>query len=119
MQDYVTDDRDSHTPIKDSALYIHDSQVDRQNQDPHPVDAQGKKLLDLCKSSRLRILNGRTMGDRSGKLTRFPDACRESPSTLDYMLSDCEIRPKIKFLTILPNLGISDCMCLLIQNLLV
>jgi hypothetical protein len=112
MRDYVTDDGDSHTPINDSTLYIHDSHMDRQNQDPHAVDAQGKKLLELCKSSRIRILNGRTNGDRTGKLTRYPDTLRESPSTLDYVLSDCEILCKIKSLTILPHFGVSDHECL-------
>ena len=42
----------------------------------------------MCKNSHVRILNGRTRGDRTGRFTRFPLSLRETPSTLDYMLAD-------------------------------
>ena len=32
---------------------------------------RGKELLDICISSRLRILNGRTFGDFMGKFTSY------------------------------------------------
>ena len=118
MNDFVLDDGDDHTPVNDIDMYMHDSYMSRQNVDTHAVDAQGKKLLELCKNSRVRILNGRTNGDRFGKFTRFPAAIRESPSTIDYVLADCEIRQQIKSLTVLPSYGLSDheCLCLAINT---
>ena len=56
----------------------------------------------------MRILNGRTPGDRRGNLTRFPLSLRESPSTLDYIASDIPTMKVINTLTVMPHLGLSD-----------
>ena len=84
------------------------TQLYRRNCDKHPVDEQGRKFLELCKSSGIRILNGRMPGDRQGSFTRYPMAFRESPSTLDYMAGDEELLRKIKSFIILPHNGLSD-----------
>ena len=39
--------------------------TERQNQDKH-VNAFGRKLINLCKTLQLRILNGRVLGDLRG-----------------------------------------------------
>ena len=36
------------------------------------VNHNGKLLLELCKSVSARILNGRLVGDTSGRFTRLP-----------------------------------------------
>ena len=54
----------------------------RKNQDVQ-TNTQGKRLIDLCISSGIRILNGRHNGDPSGKLTCYtPRGC----SVVDYVV---------------------------------
>ena len=111
--DSVIDLNDKHSPINDVVTYNCDIPIKRNNADKHMVDSQGKRLLELCKNSRIRILNGRLPGDRRGNLTRFPLSLRESPSTLDYMATDTELFKEVKSFYVLPNLGVSDhdCLC--------
>ena len=72
---------------------------------------KGKALLDL-RNGRLRILNGRTRGDRYGKFTRYPLSVRETPSTLDYIIADANMTQNIMSFMVLSNLGLSDHECL-------
>ena len=110
--DFVNDNQDLHSPVMDIDTYITDKPCKRNNRDKHSVDKQGEALLSLCKNNRMRILNGRTKGDRYGKFTRYPLAMRESPSTLDYIIVDTDILPKIMSFIVLSNLGVSDHECL-------
>ena len=48
--------------------YVTDTELRRVNQD-FIISWHGKNLLDLCLSSRLRILNGRFLGDSLGYFT--------------------------------------------------
>ena len=89
--DFVLYQDDNHSPIMDIPTYFIDDHLKRENCDKHSVDKQGETLINLCKNSRMRILNGKTKGDRYGRYTRFPLAIRESPSTLDYAIADMEI----------------------------
>ena len=110
--DFVLDQDDKHSPIMDIPNYVSDDPLRRENCDKHSVDKQGETLLNLCKNSRMRILNGRTKGDRYGRYTRFPLAIRESPSTLDYAIADIEIMNEVASFLVLSNLGLSDHECL-------
>ena len=65
--------------------YIQDVPLSRSNQDTSQVNPHGKKLLDLCKSSGLRIVNGRTLGDTNGRYTCF--SYNGNPSVIDYALA--------------------------------
>ena len=56
--DYVTDQMDDHSPVNLIENYHFDKPVQRNNSDKHPIDKQGEMLLNLCKSNRIRILNG-------------------------------------------------------------
>ena len=62
--DFVSDIDDKHLPIHQIATYNCNTPIKRNNTDRHGVDAQGRRLLDLCKNNR--ILNGRCSSD-SGK----------------------------------------------------
>ena len=104
----VSDIQDDHSPANNIETYNFDSPLQRRNEDKRPVNAQGKKFLSLCKNCRIRILNGRTEGDRSGKFTRYPVALREYPSTLDYMVTDTELLHEMEFFMVLPHCGNSD-----------
>ena len=64
--------------------YVQDTEIPRQNIDNAKVDMQGKALLNLCKASGLRIVNGRFLGDRIGFYTCFN--YKGAPSVIDYMI---------------------------------
>ena len=81
-QDFVNDTFDNHSPVN-NPLYAKDEILDRENMDTKPVDEQGKKIIDFCKTTSCRILNGRTQGDMFGKFTRYPSNIREQPSVID------------------------------------
>ena len=107
--DYVSDINDQHSPINYNTTYPFDKPIARNNKDKHGVDAQGHRLLNLCKNNQIRLLNGRTKGDQMGNFTRFPLSIRESPSTLDYIATDTSIMSKIKTFTILHHQGLMAC----------
>ena len=63
---------------------------ERQNQD-RVTNAFGRQLLSLCRSSDLRICNGRLPGDRDGKFTCHP--LTGGHSTVDYFLACPSLMP--------------------------
>ena len=67
--------------------YPADIAIARGNTDNNPVDSHGRKLLDICKSSGLRILNGRILGDTLGYATCFSHRMKDKPSLIDYILT--------------------------------
>ena len=86
--------------------------MNRQSMDDNSIDEQGKIILDLCKSSNLRILNGRPTGDQHGNITRYPSNINDKPSTIDYALCSFSSMPQIKSFSVLPFSGISDHCCI-------
>ncbi|CAG2204204.1 unnamed protein product [Mytilus edulis] len=60
--DFIAFDN-SCTSNQDDLQYISDQNIPRNNLDTKLVNNSGKYLLNLCKESSLRILNGRTIGD--------------------------------------------------------
>ena len=111
-EDYVRDHEDKHCPA-DTPMYTRDLILRRNNLDVNPVDQQGKLILNLCKSNGLRILNGRSFGDRNGHLTRYPlDKNTEKPSTIDYALCGQSFLADIFSFSILPFTDLSDHCCL-------
>lgn len=56
--------------------------------------ARGKALLELCISSRMRILNGRTFGDLNGNLTCYET---NGSSLVDYVITSEELLPCIPY----------------------
>lgn len=63
--------------------YTCDAYMKRNNMDTHNVNERGAKLLQLCISSNMCILNGRKLGDSSGKPTCY-EKNANNPSTIDY-----------------------------------
>ena len=80
--DYINDDNDNFLSL--STSYVSDTPIIRRSCDEKNVDTHGKMLLDLCKSSGLRIINGRKLGDLCGNFTCFNH--RGTPSVIDYAL---------------------------------
>ena len=111
-EDYVRDCIDKHCPA-DTPIYSRDRAMIRNNMDTSPIDQQGKLILSLCKSTGLRILNGRTYGDTDGKFTRYPTHKeKEKPSTIDYALCGKSFLLDIYSFLVLPFSDLSDHCCL-------
>ena len=111
-EDFVRDQDDKHCPV-DIPIYTRDSFLKRNNKDPNAIDQQGKLILDLCKSTGMRILNGRTFGDSEGNFTRFPlHKNTDKPSTIDYVLCGKSFLSDIISFTVLPFTDLSDHCCL-------
>ena len=82
-QDYIPGDCTSHIPVDRTSYRVDDAVKDRYSCDL-TIDTRGKELLELCISNQLRILNGRTCGDSSGKFTCFNYA---GNSVVDYFIA--------------------------------
>ena len=111
-EDFVRDNSDKHSPITNIPFYTTDSEMTRKNRDNHAIDEQGKKILEICKSNSLRILNGRTMGDEFGTFTRYPKRKFENPSVIDYTLCGEALIPSIFSFSVLPYTELSDHCCI-------
>ena len=90
--DYILDDDVAYIPLPED--YEVDTFCTRRNsQDQHgEVNAHGKSLLYLCCLHNVHILNGRTVGDRTGNLTCFT---ANGSSVVDYTLASSSLFPLI------------------------
>ena len=107
-EDSVRDSLDKHSPINIPS-YIKDTESRRNNEDKHDIDQHGKLILDLSKSSSLKILNGRTLGDRNGQFTWFSlTKPNENLSVIDYALCGSSLLNEIFSFSGLPFTELSD-----------
>ena len=89
LKDYIENDSD--LPVDIPLNYAIDQEVPRQSKDTG-VNPQGRILLDLCISARMRIIIGRTTGDSAGEYTCYtPRGC----SVVDYLIVSADLLPKI------------------------
>lgn len=103
--DFVQNDNDKHIPLDPS--YIIDSNVLQRCSEDVKVDDRGKQVNELCISSRMRILNGRILGDSFGKFT-----CQKptGASVVDYMVASDELLKDINYFHVHPFMPLfSDC----------
>jgi exonuclease III len=63
--------------------YDNDKPLQSRKSQDSTVNSMGRKLIEVCKATGLRILNGRTTGDKFGKLT-FQNS--NGTSVIDYAL---------------------------------
>ena len=109
----IEDGQDNHSPINDITSYTRHLPLGaRNNMDTAPIDKQGKYIVSKCKSLGLRILNGRTKGDRTGAFTRFPLQRNEKPSVIDYGLCSHDLADKVTSFRVQPFDGTSDHCCI-------
>ena len=114
-EDFIRDSTDEHSPINMTMYNKNPTNafpLSRQNVDTNIIDEQGRLILDLCKSSDLRILNGRITGDQRGNFTRYPSNLSDKPSVIDYALCSESMIGQVKSFTVLPFSGISDHCCI-------
>ena len=100
--DYLNDAGDKYSPITVIEDYMQDIPLPRNNEDKHQVDKQGKLVLNIYKTFKFRILNGRTSGDRWGRVTRFPINREERPSTIDYPICSTTMMNNIRSFFVFP-----------------
>ena len=110
--DYIQEEYDSFSPLQDVSHYELDSPLARNNMDKNPIDSHGKAILDTCRNLQLRILNGRTAGDRWGVPTRYPVHKKEKPSVIDYGICSAKVLPRVNSFYVLPYTILSDHCCL-------
>ncbi len=73
----------------------------RHNQD-RVTNPHGRRLLDLCKSCNMLILNGRCDGDQHGAFTFASQNGSEGRSLVDYFLAPPHFLPHVQSLRICP-----------------
>lgn len=95
--DYIQFDSISH--VLEDVDYIEDIiPPDRHNLDKKDTNSYGRALLELCKSSGLRILNGRFGKDATNG--NFTCITENSASVIDYFISEPELFDNISDLEI-------------------
>ena len=82
--DYVIDDHFSHMPDLLPDSYIYDVPIRRCSKDQGRTNNYGIMLLDLCKQTGLRILNGRFDKDKEGNFTHVGS---RGSSVVDYVIA--------------------------------
>ena len=93
-RDFIEHDEVKHIPIPESYQSDDgDSNILRFSQDLGTNDFK-QELIDLCISARLRILNGRMLGDSIGNFT-----CHKynGSSVVDYCLTELPVMKNIKY----------------------
>ena len=110
--DFVNDETDNHSPITHILTYAPDTPLKRNNLGNKKVDEQGNSILEICKNFNVRILNGRTAGDRWGVPTRFPLDRKEKASLIDYSICSSKFLPQIRSFFVLPYNELSDHCCI-------
>ena len=77
--------------------YIYDNTLKCRSSMDRTVCSRGRRLLELCSQSGLRITNGRIFGDLTGKFTSH---CTLGSSAIDYILCSESILQKLLFMEV-------------------
>ena len=90
LPDMVLDDNYAHLPLPDD--YSMDEFIPRASQDKN-MNSNGTLLLEFCKQTKMRILNGRTGSDKG--VGKFTCHTHRGQSVVDYILVSTDILPRI------------------------
>ena len=92
--DFVVDDNNNENIVHIlPADYKADFQLWRINQDKI-INPQGHELLDLCVSAKLRLLNGRLIGDLLGHVTCINE---RGCSVVDYAVASESLLSSVNY----------------------
>ncbi|CAG2225710.1 unnamed protein product [Mytilus edulis] len=113
--DFIEGDNTTHIPLNNSNYNI-DILNERRASCDNTVDFRGKDLLDFCICNQIRILNGRILGNSTGKHTCFKyNGC----SVVDYVLASEQLFCNILYMCVSDfKATFSDCHCKLSFKLL-
>jgi exonuclease III len=101
LEDYIT--KNGNNFIQDTSENSLQTKI-RQNFD-NQINNHGKQLINLCKSSDLRTLNGRTKGDSLGRATFHGS---NGISVVDYIICDQELFQKVEHFIVKHPTYLSD-----------
>ena len=97
----VVDDDGMHSMI--DSEYREDKKLPgRLSEDQRDICQYGRNLLDLCQSARMRILNGRTIGDLFGAKTCYK---WNGSSTVDYAIYEEDALHEISYMQVKKFVG--------------
>lgn len=102
LKDYIPEDKVGNIPLPD--YYVNDTALPRQNLD-NTINPEGRLLTDICKKSRMRVLNGRYLGDSIGYFTYYH---KNGSSTVDFTICREDFMEKIVYFAIAPPTYLSD-----------
>ena len=107
--DYVVDDDSVHMSVLPDE-YVSDTQLPRFSEDTGHTNNNGLLLLDFCKQTGLRIMNGRVGNDR--RIGRYTFVGSRGSSVVDYVLASQSLFDYIKDFEVQdPNI-LSDHCCI-------
>ena len=95
LPDYIIYDDDLFCPAPDQ--YTVDSEMHPRMNCGMKICTNGKRLLEVCQRARLRIINGRKIGDSTGNLT-----CHKynGSSTADYFIVDVNLFNHVRYIRV-------------------
>ena len=95
-------EQNSFLPGEDNSLlsneYTCDIDIQRFNRDKN-ITTRGKHLLEICTESKMRILNGRFLGDSVGNFTYFDP--QGGCSVIDYMIASEDLLSYVTYFKIM------------------
>ena len=105
--DFIHDDNDKHILL--ALSYIIDTDIKKLCREDNKIDRRGKQVNDLCISSNLRVIIGRSLGALLGNLTcKIPS----SASVDGYVIDSDELLKEVIYFHVHPFLPLlSDCHC--------
>ena len=89
---FVNGDDAMYLPL--SQTYMPDFNLRSRRALDETLDERGKELIDLCIGNKLRIVNGRCIGDFFGNYTCFN---AHGQSTVDYLIASENILDQILY----------------------
>ncbi len=101
LKDFVSNDGSNHNQDTSDNSF---QPLERQNFDSI-ANNHGKKIIEICKNTDMRILNGRTIGDSVGRPTFHG---KNGTSLVDYIICDQKLIPKVKHLVVKSPIYLSD-----------
>ena len=108
--DFINNDtKGEFIPVDDN--YDCDIYIEPRNSMDRKIDERGKQLLDLCIGTKMRILNGRFLGDTRGKFTCIKPT---GNSVVDYVIVSEDLVSKTLYFKVSDFIStLSDCHCML------
>ena len=93
--DYIANESNDYMPVPN--IYTDTEYTFARNSQDNKVNSYGRKLIELCKTLPLRILNGRKLGDLLGNFT-----CQNSRgrSVVDYCAASPGLMKQIPFFSV-------------------
>jgi exonuclease III len=94
LSDYIEDDSDKYCSDSEKCHYLVDVNLGARHSQDSVTNNRGQKLADLCIQCRMRIVNGRTLGDTQGYFTCHRP---QGSSVVDYMILSEELLQRIQY----------------------